>query len=349
MLRTSLHPVVVALIVGLSALPAIGADSTGMPQTSNPAASEPPNSLAQTAQPRIDAAQKTNAAKAADNSHPQASVMSAPTTPKASSSISATGYTNIPSKAVPAATKAAAAPSEAKPSDPNAHEEPKVMNWPFNGPTGYVDKQAAQRGFQVYQQICSACHSMNLVTYRSLSALGFSAAEIKAAAAQKQVEDFDDKGQRIDRPGKPFDHLVPPYPNEAASRAANGGAYPPDLSLIVKAREDGPNYVYSLITGFRPAPANEEPVANKYYNPYFIGHWISMPPPLHDDAITFQDGTPATVDQMAHDVVIYLQWAAEPEMEQRHRMGIKVMFFLFVMTGFLYVAKKRMWQKLKGK
>jgi len=221
--------------------------------------------------------------------------------------------------------------------------------WKFEGMAGYVDKQSAQRGFQVYKQVCSACHSMNLVAYRNLSKIGFTEAEINALAGEKQVPDFDDKGQPIQRPGKASDHFVPPYPNEEASRAANNGAYPPDLSLIIKARKGGPDYVYSLLTGFATAPANESAVAGKYYNPYFAGHWISMPPPLSDNVVTYQDGTPATVDQMARDVVTFLQWAGEPEMEQRHEMGIKVLLFLIVMTGFFYVAKKRVWKSLEKK
>jgi ubiquinol-cytochrome c reductase cytochrome c1 subunit len=212
---------------------------------------------------------------------------------------------------------------------------------------GHVDKQAAQRGFQVYSQVCSACHSMDLVDYRTLSKIGFTEGEIKAIASQKQVSDFDDKGQAIQRPGKPFDHFVAPFPNKQAAAAANGGAAPPDLSLIVLAREHGPDYVYSILTGFGNAPGNETPVPNKYFDPYFSGHWISMPPPLHDNAVTYEDGTPATVDQMARDVVTFLQWAAEPEMEERHEMGLKALVFLFIMTVLLYVAKKRVWKKIK--
>jgi len=149
------------------------------------------------------------------------------------------------------------------------------------------------------------------------------------------------------RPAKISDNFVPPYPNEDASRAARGGAYPPDLSLIVKARHDGPNYVYSLLTGFSNPPADEKPVANKFYNPYFPNHWISMPPPLTDDILTYQDGTPATVDQMAKDVVVFLQWAAEPEMEQRKEIGLRVLIFLSILTTMLYVIKRRIWKNIK--
>lgn len=226
-------------------------------------------------------------------------------------------------------------------------EHPKQLAWPFSGMTGYVDKKAAQRGFQIYSQVCSNCHAMSRVAYRSLTDIGFTEAEVKAVAASKLVEDYDDKGQRIMRPGRLYDNLVPPYPNEDASRAANGGAYPPDLSLIVKARHDGPNYVYSLITGFGTAPADEKPVPNKYYNPYFPNHWVSMPPPLSEGLVTYQDGTPATVDQMAKDVVVYLQWAAEPEMEERKQMGLRVLIFLSILTGMIYVIKRRIWKNVK--
>ncbi len=226
-------------------------------------------------------------------------------------------------------------------------EHPKHLAWQFEGMTGYLDKKAAQRGFQVYSQVCSVCHSLNRVSYRNLSDLGFTEAEIKAVAASKLVEDYDDKGQRIMRPGKMSDNFVPPYPNEDASRAAHGGAYPPDLSLIVKARHDGPNYVFSLITGFGPAPTDEKPVPNKYYNPYFPNHWISMPPPLSEGLVTYQDGMPATVDQMAKDVVVFLQWAAEPEMEQRKLTGLRVLVFLTILTGMLYAIKRRIWRNVK--
>lgn len=232
--------------------------------------------------------------------------------------------------------------------DHEDHEHPKELAWPFSGMTGYLDKKAAQRGFQIYSQVCSNCHSMNRIAYRNLADLGFSEAEMKAVAASKLVEDYDDKGQRIMRPGKISDSFVAPYPNEDASRAANNGAYPPDLSLIVKARHDGPNYVYSLVTGFGSAPpADEKPIPNKYYNPYFPNHWVSMPPPLSEGVVTYQDGTPATVDQMAKDVVIFLQWAAEPEMEQRKVIGLRVLIFLSVLTTLLYFIKRRIWRNVK--
>lgn len=224
--------------------------------------------------------------------------------------------------------------------------KPKEMKWPFDGMTGHIDKQSAQRGYQVYQQVCAACHSLQLVSYRSLSELGFSEAEIKAIAAEKEVQELDEKGsgELVMRKARPSDKFVPPYANEDAARAANGGSYPPDLSLITKAREHGPDYVYSLMTGYTSPPADVTPVPNKYYNPYFPTHFISMPPPLTNDIVTYQDGTPATMDQMAHDVVVFLQWAAEPETTVRKQMGVKVLVFLFIMSVFFYFAKRRIWK-----
>jgi ubiquinol-cytochrome c reductase cytochrome c1 subunit len=222
--------------------------------------------------------------------------------------------------------------------------EPKHVAWPFNGAWGTVDKPAAQRGFQVYKEVCSACHSMDLVAFRKLTDLGFSQAEVKALAATYNYDDLDDSGQPKTRPGRPSDYFKAPFPNEKAARASNGGALPPDLSLITKAREHGPDYVYSILTGFSDAPADVKMAPGKYYNAYFPGRQISMPPPLADNRVTYEDGTRATVDQMAKDVVVFLQWAAEPEMENRKETGIKVIAFLLVMTGFFFVAYRRIWK-----
>jgi len=224
----------------------------------------------------------------------------------------------------------------------------KEVPFAYKGMTGYVDRASAQRGFQIYNQVCSNCHSMKLVAYRSLADIGFKEDEIKSIAASRQVEDIDDNtGQKIQRNGKPFDTFIPPFPNETAARAANGGAYPPDLSLIVKARKGGGDYVYSLITGYGDAPAEATHVENKYYNHFFPGHWISMSPPLSDGIVTYQDGTKASIDQMARDVVTFLQWAAEPEMETRKQMGLKVIIFLSILTTLLYIIKRRIWKHVK--
>lgn len=225
--------------------------------------------------------------------------------------------------------------------------KPKQVVWPFDGMFGTFDRQAAQRGAQVYLEVCSACHSMSHIYYRNLADLGFSMAEIKEIAAKKDVKDGpNDVGEMFDRPASPADRFVSPYPNTEAAKASNNGATPVDLSLIIKARHDGGNYVYSLLTGFTEPPADFHLMPGLHYNPYFEGGQISMPPPLTKDQVTYMDGTAATVDQMAHDVVIFLQWAAEPEMEHRKSMGLKVMLFLAALTIFFFIAKKRVWKNI---
>jgi ubiquinol-cytochrome c reductase cytochrome c1 subunit len=224
---------------------------------------------------------------------------------------------------------------------------PKEVHWSFDGMFGTVDKQAAQRGFQVYKEVCSSCHAMKRVAFRNLTAIGFSEAEVKALAASYTVKDGpNDEGEMFDRPGKPSDHFVPPFANEQAARAANNGAYPPDLSLIVKARHDGANYVYSVLTGYENPPAGYHMNEGMHYNAFFPGNQIAMPQPLSDGQVSFEDGTQASLDQMAKDVVNFLQWAAEPEMEQRKQMGIKALMFLAAFTAFMFVAKKRIWRKI---
>ncbi len=226
-------------------------------------------------------------------------------------------------------------------------KHPKHVDWAFDGAFGRVDKPSAQRGLQVYKEVCAACHGLARVAFRSLTEIGFSEAEVKALAAEYTVKDGpNDDGEMFERPGLPSDKFIPPYPNENASRAANNGAYPPDLSLIIKARPNGSNYVYSLLTGYEEPPADVQLGDGQHYNPYFPGHKLAMAAPLSDGQVTFEDGTAASVDQMARDVVNFLQWAAEPEMEQRKQLGIKVLVYLAVFTGFMYVAKKRIWKKL---
>ncbi|MDX1924003.1 MAG: cytochrome c1 [Rickettsiaceae bacterium] len=227
------------------------------------------------------------------------------------------------------------------------HIELKKMIWPFDGPLGSVDRQAAQRGFQVYKEVCSACHSLSRLSYRNLRDLGFSEAEIKEIAKQYTVKDGpNDSGEMFERPGLPSDRFVMSFANEQAARAANGGAYPPDLSLIIKARHDGANYVFSLLTGYKEPPENFKMMEGLHYNAYFPGHQIAMSKPLSDSQVTYQDGTPATIDQMAYDLVNFLQWAAEPEMEKRKSLGLRVMIYFLIFTVFFYFAKKRIWSKL---
>lgn len=225
--------------------------------------------------------------------------------------------------------------------------EPKQMEWAFDGVFGKFDRPSIQRGLQVYKEVCSACHGLKRVAFRTLTDVGFSEAEVKSFAAGYSIHDGpNDVGEMFDRPGRPSDRFPSPYPNDNAARAANNGAYPPDQSLLVKAREDGANYIYSLLTGYETAPEGVSVPEGAYYNPYMPGGIIKMAPPLHDEGVTYQDGTKATVDQQAHDLVNFLQWAAEPEMEQRKRMGIHVMLFLGILTCFFYFTKKRIWSDL---
>ena len=226
------------------------------------------------------------------------------------------------------------------------HEPP--AGWPQQGAFGTYDRAALQRGFQVYKQVCSACHSLKLIAYRNLADLGFNEAEIKALAAESSVHDGpNDNGDMFDRPGRPSDYMPRPFPNDQAARAANHGALPPDLSLIIKARKGHESYVYSLLTGFGRTPPDGEKIGEgMYYNPYFPGHQIAMPPPLSDDAVTYADGTKATVEQEARDVAQFLSWASEPTMEDRKQTGLKVIIFLAVFAGIMYGVKRKVWSKL---
>jgi len=240
-------------------------------------------------------------------------------------------------------------PTWANEESPTSALHPKKLDWQFEGFFGSFDKQSVQRGYQIYKEVCSACHSMNLIAYRNLQDIGFSEAEVKQVASEYMITDGpDDSGEMFERPALPSDHFVPPYPNEQASRAANGGAFPPDLSLMVKARHEGANYIYSILTGFAEAPDDFHLNEGKYYNQYFSGRQISMSPPLPDDGVVeYKDGTVATREQMAIDVVNFLQFAAEPEMESRKQMGVKAMIFLAIMTILFAVAKKLVWRQVK--
>ncbi len=232
---------------------------------------------------------------------------------------------------------------------PTSALHPKKLDWEFEGFFGRFDKQSIQRGYQVYKEVCSACHSLKLVAYRNLQDVGFSEAEVKQIASEYLVTDGpDDSGEMFERAALPSDRFVSPFANEQAARAANGGALPPDLSLIIKARHDGPNYVYSLLTGYAEAPDEFKMTEGKYYNPYFTGRQISMPPPLPDDGtVEYKDGTVATKEQMAIDVVNFLQFAAEPETEHRKSMGVRAMIFLGTLTLLFAIAKKLLWRKVK--
>jgi ubiquinol-cytochrome c reductase cytochrome c1 subunit len=227
-------------------------------------------------------------------------------------------------------------------------KKPLQQHWSFDGVFGKVDKPSAQRGLQVYKEVCAACHGISRVAFRTLSDIGFSEAEIKALAATYSIKDGPgDDGEMFERAGKPSDYFPAPYANENAARAAQNGAYPPDLSLMVKARPDGANYLYSLLVGYGQAAPEHHPVPEgMHYNPYFPSGNIAMPAPMSDGQVSFEDGTQASVDQMSHDVTSFLQWTAEPEMESRKQMGLKVLIYLAIMTLFLYIAKRSIWRRI---
>jgi ubiquinol-cytochrome c reductase cytochrome c1 subunit len=226
------------------------------------------------------------------------------------------------------------------------------QKWSFSGPLGTFDRASLQRGFQVYKEVCAACHSMNLIHYRDLGppgiggsgGLGFNADEVKALAAEVEVDDLNDRGEIVQRRGLPKDRFKAPFPNPLAAAAANNGANPPDLSLMVKARPGGADYVYAVLTGYADAPAGVTLMEGMNYNRYFPGHQIAMAKPINADQVTFADGTKATEEQLAHDVVSFLAWAAEPEMEARKRLGLKIVLFLVIVAGLLFVAKRKIWK-----
>ncbi|HWU25204.1 MAG TPA: cytochrome c1 [Rhizomicrobium sp.] len=234
---------------------------------------------------------------------------------------------------------------------------PKDTQWSFDGPFGHYDRAALQRGFQVYKEVCSACHSLNRVAFHTLDepgGPGFAEEQAKAIAAgykipaepsdQNHGQLFDSSGNRLTRPGTLADYFPPPFPNEQATRAANNGALPPDLSIIVKARAGGPSYVFSILTGFgQTPPVGFKVLPGKFYNPYFDGRNISMPPPLTDGSVTFSDGTPSDVEHEAQSVVTFLAWAAEPKMEERKELGFGVIIFLLLLSGLFYLSYRRIW------
>jgi ubiquinol-cytochrome c reductase cytochrome c1 subunit len=231
---------------------------------------------------------------------------------------------------------------------------PKSESWSFDGPFGLYDRAALQRGFQVYKQVCSVCHALSHVAIRSLGEPGgpeFSVAAVRAIAAgymvpagpNEQGQTVDANGQPLMRAATPADYFPAPFPNEQAARAANNGALPPDLSLIVKARAGGSDYVYSIVTGDGTPHPGFTVRNGMYYDPYFVGRQIAMPPPLRDGSVTYTDGTPNTLDQEAHDVVTFLTWASNPKMEERKHLGFNVMAYLILITGLLYLSYRKVW------
>jgi cytochrome c1 len=261
-----------------------------------------------------------------------------------------------------------------------AHPEPQ--GWSFAGPFGRYDRAAVQRGFLVYRDVCSVCHSLRHLAYRNLGEEGgpFAAYRVydeetgaheitlglhgghegrlvaiqdnpyvAAIAAAVMVPDIDRQtGEAVERPGRPADRFHSPYPNPIAARAANGGALPPDLSVITLARHGGADYLHALLTGYSDPPAGVEVVEGKYYNRFFPGGWIAMPPPLTvDGQVTYSDGTNATREQMARDVAHFLAWASDPKMEMRKSLGLQAMVFLLVLCALMYLAYKQVWRGVK--
>jgi ubiquinol-cytochrome c reductase cytochrome b/c1 subunit len=249
----------------------------------------------------------------------------------------------------------------------HSHEvpTPPAVKWSFAGPFGKYDEGQLQRGFKIYKEVCSSCHALSLLSIGSLAdegGPGFSQAQVAALAAEYKIKDLDDKGEAIERAGRPADHFPSPFANDAAAAAANGGVAPPDMSTLAKARgymrgfptfvfdiftqyqEAGPDYINAILTGYKDAaPHGFTMPPGGNYNEYFPGHVIAMPKPLSDGQVTFDDGAPATLAQYSKDVTAFLMWAAEPKLVQRKRLGFQVMIFLIVLSGLLYFTKKKVW------
>ena len=226
-------------------------------------------------------------------------------------------------------------------------------DWSFKGLFGKFDRGALQRGYQVYTEVCSSCHSMKYLSYRNLSEKGgpeFTEQQVKAIAASFEVKDGPNAdGEMFTRPGKPSDKFVMPYDNVKAAQAANGGAYPPDMSVLVKARGGGVDYVYSLLLGYEDAPIGFTLDEGVYYNKFMYGNKIKMANPLSDGIVEYSDGTEATIKQMSKDVTTFLMWAAEPHLESRHQMGFKAILYLIILTILVYFSMKRIWSRIETK
>ncbi len=220
--------------------------------------------------------------------------------------------------------------------------------WQHTGVFGTFDRGELQRGFQVFQEVCASCHSLDFIAFRNLLEIGFNADQIKAIAAEYEVEDGpDDEGEMFMRPARASDYFPAPFANQQAARASNGGAFPPDLSVIVKARDGGLDYLYALLIGYEEEPPEGVELAEGMsYNHYFSGHQIAMPEPLYEEAVEYADGTEPTLEQLAHDVSVFLAWTAEPELEIRKKTGLKVLIFIAIFTALIYIIKRRVWAKL---
>ena len=231
--------------------------------------------------------------------------------------------------------------------------DPIKVDWSFKGLLGKFDRASLQRGYQVYNEVCASCHSMQYLSYRNLGEPGgpeFSEDEVKAIAAGFEVIDGPDaQGEMFTRPGRPSDKFVSPYANVNAAAAANGGAYPPDMSVLVKARKGGADYIYSLLLGYEDPPAGIELDDGVYYNKFMYGNKIKMSAPLSDDIVEYSDGTKATTEQMSKDVVTFLMWAAEPHLEQRHKFGFRVIIYLVIISILVYFSMKKIWSRIESK
>jgi ubiquinol-cytochrome c reductase cytochrome b/c1 subunit len=245
---------------------------------------------------------------------------------------------------------------------------PPRLTWSFSGPFGMYDEGQLQRGFKIYREVCSNCHSMNFVSFRNLADAGgpgFSEAQAATVAAEYKIKDIDDKGQPIERAGRPADYFPSPFPNAAAA-AATYGVAPPDMSTLAKARgytrgfpwfifdiftqyqELGPDYIHAILNGYTDPPKGFKLPDGGHYNKYFPGHSIAMPQPLQDGQVKYDDGTPETLDQYGKDVAAFLMWAAEPKLDQRHRTGFQVLIFLIVLSGLMYFTKKKVWHEVEA-
>ena len=222
------------------------------------------------------------------------------------------------------------------------------IDWSFEGVFGTFDKAALQRGFQVYREVCASCHSLDYIAFRNLADLGYNEAEIKSIAAEYDITDGpDEEGAYFTRPGLPSDRFPAPFANENEARAANNGAYPPDLSLMYKARADGANYLYSLLVSYKEPPADMDMPEGMYYDTAYAGHLIAMPQPLYGDDVVYADGADSSIEGEAKDLVHFLAWTAEPTLEKRKRTGIAVMLFLIILTGLTYGAMRFVWADVK--
>ena len=225
----------------------------------------------------------------------------------------------------------------------------KKQNWSFNGVFGRYDNPSLQRGLQIYQEVCSACHGMKRIRFRELKDLGFTYDQIKKYAETFEILDGPNElGKMFVRPGNPSDTFVSPDKNKEEGKTSFGGAYPPDLSLLTKSIKNGPDYIYSLLTGYEEnPPASFKLLDGLYYNPYHDGKVIAMPPPLYDNVIEYIDGTSTSLHQLSYDIVHFLNWAAEPELQKRKSLGLKVLLFLIVLTLLLYVTMKEIWARIE--